>query len=105
MFQVPKRKQFKGSVKFSLEFENRDAIVYLLRTRAPLWNSLATRNCVADDWLETLSISGAVVRIELKLHLSFFGRMVYGMPFKAMGIFIRPDVLGICQSYTTSAGD
>ena len=37
----------------------------------PLWPSLALRNCGADDWLEALGISGAVVHIEPELHLPF----------------------------------
>lgn len=32
MFYIPKSKQIKESVRISLEFENRDAIAYLLRT-------------------------------------------------------------------------
>lgn len=82
-------------------FENRDTIAYLLRTghvdgMPAALASLDTRKCVADDWLEALSISGAVVHIDLKLHPPFSRRNGYGSSFESFGIFIRPDVLGTC---------
>lgn len=94
MLHVPMRKQFKESVKISLEFESHDVIAYLLRTRhIDGMPTALERDKGQMRHANRPTYRDAVIETGFNY---FLWRKGYGVPFESFGIFIFSDVLGTC---------